>query len=127
MRKNFQVINGKGIFRSNSPKEQKIVPTAVSVCEYQIVRLMASVKMAVQKCLGVLGGVLGSRPKTKNPEAREMIGVCFGVANRVSGFVAKSFHIHRLFSKEVAITDCTLQEVCQHRQFLITFGIALKR
>lgn len=98
----------------------------VSVGEYQIVRCMASVKSAVQKCLGVLGGVLFGCPKTKNPEAREMVGVCFGVANEVSGFVTKLFHIHRLFSKEVAVTDCTLQEVCQHRQFLVAFGITLK-
>ena len=55
-----------------------------------------------------------------------MVGVRFGDANEVSGFVTKLFHIHRLFSKEVAVTDCTLQEVCQHRQFLVAFGIALK-
>lgn len=101
--------------------------TAVSVGEYQIVRLMASIKIAVQKYLGVLCGVLCGCPKTKNPEAREMVGVCFGVANEVSEFVTKLFHIHRMFSKEITVTYCTLQEVCQHRQFLVAFSIALKR
>lgn len=77
--------------------------------------------------LGRFGRSFVRSPKTKNPEAQEMVDVCFGVANKTSGFVTKLFHIHRLFTKEVTITDSTLQEVCQHRQFLIAFSITLKR
>lgn len=77
--------------------------------------------------LGRFGRSFVRLPKNQKPRSTGNGWCVLRGCKKTSGFVTKLFHIHRLFTKEVTITDSTLQEVCQHRQFLIAFSITLKR